>query len=62
LQRRAIVPLRSGIAFTYGARTVHFADNIDESEAADVIRQIRQYCPVDAAPSAQASAKSPGAA
>jgi hypothetical protein len=34
----------SGIAFTYGGRTVSFADQIDESEATEVIRRIQQCC------------------
>lgn len=52
----------SGINFVYGGKTIRFADDIDESEAADVIRQIRQYCPIETTSLSQASAERPGAA
>jgi hypothetical protein len=50
----------SGIVFAYGSRTIRFADGIEESEAADVIRRIRQYCPIES--TSPAPAERPGAA
>jgi hypothetical protein len=54
----------SDIAFTYGGKTVGFADHIDGSEAKDVILRIRQYCAIESSPaaSAQSIPESAGAA
>jgi hypothetical protein len=43
----------SRIAFDYGAKTIGFADDIEEAEAANLIAQINQHCQIASTPTPQ---------
>jgi len=45
----------SRIAFDYGAKTITFAQEIEEAEAAEIITRIRQHCNIGQTPSPQKS-------